>query len=78
MPSKDSTWSKQSDSGRDSDPHTKVRQSDEDNSVQRADRYTSTEDGGHTHEGYNHDTTSGDHSEYSGGENSDDRSYNKE
>jgi hypothetical protein len=77
MPSKDSTWSKLSDSGRDSEPRTKVRQSDEDNSVQRADRYESTGDGGHTHDGYNHDTMSGEHREYSGGENSDDRTYNQ-
>jgi len=42
-----------------------------------ADKYTPTEGGGHAHSSYNLNTTSGEYKQYGGGENSDDRSYNK-
>ena len=77
MPSGGSSWTKTSDSGKKNEPRTKTSQSDEDNSRSRGDRYTNTGDGGHVHDGYNLDTTSGEYSEHTGGENSDDRSYNK-
>ena len=57
-------------------PRTRVRQSKSDNSKVRGDRYTSTSSG-HHHDSYTLDTSSGDYREYSGGDKSGDRSYNK-
>lgn len=56
---------------------SRVRQSKEDNAKVTGDKYTKTPDGGHVHQSYNLDKASGSYKEYSGGENSSDRSYNK-
>lgn len=56
---------------------TRVRQDREDNARVRGDKYERTEDGGHVHRSYNLDTASGSYKEYTGGERSTDRSYNK-
>lgn len=56
---------------------TKVRQSKEDGSKARGDRYSPTPGGGHVHQSYDLDKGSGSYREYQGGENSGDRSYNK-
>lgn len=56
---------------------TKVRQSKEDNSKVRGDKYTPVSGGGHVHQSYDQDKGSGSYREYHGGENSGDRSYNK-
>jgi len=56
----------------------KVRQSREDCSKVTADRYTHTEGGGHVHESYNLDTSSGHYVQYGEGENSGERSYNRD
>jgi len=61
------------DEGRD----IKVRENDEDRAKQVSDRYTDTGGGKHIHESSTLDTASGSYKEYRGGENSDDRSYNK-
>jgi hypothetical protein len=55
----------------------KVHQKNSDNSVERGNRYTDAGGGKHTHESYSLDKTSGSYKEYSGGENSSDRSHNK-
>ena len=55
---------------------TRVRQDNTDNAKQTGDRYTQVSDG-HVHESYKLDTASGGYKEYGGGENADDRSYNK-
>ena len=60
------------------EPTSKVRTDMEDNAKSTGDRYTPTGDGGHVHESYKLDKASGEYKEYSGGENSDDRSYNKD
>lgn len=54
----------------------KVRQSNENLDRRTGDRYTKV-DGGHVHQSYNIDVSSGEYREYTGGENSSDRSYNK-
>jgi len=59
------------------EPHVKVREKNSDRAVQRGDRYTSTSEGKHMHDGYNLDTASGGYREYTGGENSGDRGYNR-
>ena len=64
-------------SSKDDTTSTRVRQSNEDRAKITADRYTETEKGKHIHESYNLDTTTGKYKEYSGGDNSPDRSYNK-
>jgi hypothetical protein len=43
----------------------------------RVDRYKPAGEGKHVHEAYNKNTRTGKYSEYRGGENSPDRSYNK-
>jgi len=55
----------------------KVRRSNEDNSRISADKYEHYDDGKHSHRSYNLDTTSGSYREYCGGENAEDRHYNK-
>jgi hypothetical protein len=55
----------------------RVRQSNENNDCIRGDKYEHTENGGHTHRSYDVNTSTGEYKEYSGGENSSDRSYNK-
>ena len=57
---------------------TKVRQDNENTSRIVADRITPGGGEKHVHEGYKLDTSSGSYREYSGGENSGDRSYNKD
>jgi hypothetical protein len=64
-----------SSSGDDAD--VKVRQSNEDASKVRGDKYEHTENGEHVHRGYDLNTSTGDYREYIGGEKSSDRSYNK-
>lgn len=56
---------------------TRVRQSNDDNSRIRGDKYTHTDGGGHVHRSYDLDTASGSYKEYTGGENSSDRGYKK-
>ncbi|MBU4480193.1 hypothetical protein KKG48_02005 [Patescibacteria group bacterium] len=56
---------------------TKVRQSNQDNAKSRGDKYEHCGGGKHTHRSYDVDKASGSYREYSGGENSSDRSYNK-
>ena len=63
-----------SDSG---DGSTKVRQDAEDNSKIQADRITSVDGEKHIHESYKVNASTGNYKEYSGGENSSDRGYNK-
>ena len=58
------------------EPRVRVREDSSDRSKVTADRYTSTSNG-HTHESYNLDKASGSYREYSGGDRSSDRSYNK-
>jgi len=55
----------------------KVRESRVDNAHIRANKLDHVDDGRHTHLSYDLDTASGEYREYTGGENSDDRSYNK-
>jgi hypothetical protein len=50
-----------------------VRRSTQDNAKVTADKYEHKSDGSHTHRSYNQDTSSGEYKEYSGGENSADR-----
>lgn len=59
------------------DSHYRVRESDSDRSKQTGDKYTSTSDG-HHHDSYTNDTAGGGYREYSGGDKSSDRSYNKD
>jgi hypothetical protein len=56
----------------------RVREKNSDRSVVRGDKITSTGDGKHTHDSYSLDRTTGSYKEYRGGENSSERSYNKE
>lgn len=65
--------------GSDGDGDTvRVRQEKGDAEHQRGDKYDHTDDkGGHVHRSYDLNTTTGEYREYSGGENSSDRSYNK-
>lgn len=56
---------------------TRVRQSNEDRDRITGDRYTHTGGGGHVHESFNLNTSTGEYSQYGGGENSSDRSGNK-
>ena len=60
-----------------SDHDTKVQCRKEDNASVRGHKFTHTEGGGHVHQSYNLDTTSGQYREYHGGENSSDRHYNR-
>ena len=59
-----------------SEGSARVRQSNENLDHQRGDKYSHV-DGGHVHQSYNINTSTGDYKEYSGGEHSSDRSYNK-
>ncbi len=61
----------------DEDREVKVREKNSDTAIRIADRYTPTESGKHVHESFKLDTASGEYKEYRGGENSSDRSYNK-
>jgi hypothetical protein len=63
----------------DEDSSTKVRVSRENNARISASKYEFTDksSGKHVDRGYNLDKTTGAYKEYSGGENSPDRSYNK-
>ena len=64
-------------SGTEDGSTVRVRQNNEDNAKIVGDKFEHCEDGGHTHRSYDLDTASGGYKEYSGGENSPDRSYNK-
>lgn len=61
-----------------SQPSIRVRESNADRDKVVGDRYTHVEGDKHGHESYTLDRASGSYREYSGGENSGDRSYNKE
>ena len=64
-------------SGSDGDSTTRVRQSNENNARVRGDKYEHVGEGKHTHRSFDLDTASGSYKEYTGGENSSDRGYNK-
>lgn len=70
-------WSSvfRSDSG--SDGSVRVRQSNENRDHVRGDKYEHTSEKEHVHRSYDVNTSTGEYREYSGGEKSSDRSYNK-
>lgn len=70
-------WSSlfRSDSG--TDGSVRVRENNSNTDNVRGDKYTHTSDGGHVHRSYDLSRSTGKYKEYSGGEKSDDRSYNK-
>ncbi len=57
---------------------TRVRESNENQAKQVGDHYTHVDGGKHVHESYTLDKASGAYREYAGGENSGDRSHNKQ
>ncbi len=70
-------WSSlfRSDSG--SDGSVRVRESNENRDHVRADKYEHKSGGEHSHRSYDLDKSTGKYREYTGGENSADRSYKK-
>ena len=70
-------WSSlfRSDSG--TDDSVRVRESNASTDRVRGDKYHHTSDGGHVHRSYDLSRTTGEYREYTGGERSGDRSYNK-